>query len=278
MRKNILLFFFILMFCNSLFAQIFRFGVPNLEAYDKERFHYGFSLGIDVVDVNLKTQTNYANLMYTEIESDCNELLEIYSKPTPAFNVGILANMRLGEYFDLRFIPSFSIAHDIDLYYKFKNPVLDPNSQKTGTLSDLILRKIECHYINLPLFIKFKSSRMHNVRIYVLGGGQVSLNMMSAKNNKISTLGDGVPETSVDIIPIIKPYDVQVKGGFGLDFYTTYFKFTTEFKVSFGVIDMLQNEKGIKDKDNLYHYLHSPIITGLKSLKSKTFTISLIIE
>jgi len=274
MRRSILLFTFVFLFCSSLVAQIFRFGVPNLEAYDKERFHYGFSLGIDVVDLNLKTQIDYANLM----GNSENELLEIYSKATPAFNVGILANMRLGEYFDLRFIPSFSIAHDIDLYYKFKNPVLDPNPKKNGSESDLILRKIECHYINLPLFIKFKSSRMHNVRIYVLGGAQVSLNMMSAKNNKIPTLDATEPESSVDIIPIIKPYDVQVKGGFGLDFYTTYFKFSTEFKVSFGVIDMLENEKGIKDKGNIHHYLRSPIVTGLKSLKSKTFTISFIIE
>ena len=274
MRRSIFFLTFIFLFCSPLVAQIFRFGVPNLEAYDKRLLHYGFSLGVDIVDINLKTQTDYAYLM----GNADNELMEIYSKVTPAFNVGILANLRLGEYFDLRFIPSFSIAHDIDLYYKFKYPVLDPNPNKKGAENDLILRKIECHYINLPLFIKFKSSRMHNVRIYVLAGGQVSLNMMSAKNNKIPTLGSGVAETSVDIIPIIKPYDVQVKGGFGFDFYTTYFKFTTEFKVSFGVINMLQDEKGIKDKDNLYHYLNSPIVTALKSLKSKTFTISFIIE
>jgi len=273
MRRSILLFSFIFLFCSPLVAQIFRFGVPNMEAYDKRRFHYGFSLGIDIVDVNLKTRLDYANLM-----DDRNVLQEIYSKATPAFNVGILVNMRLGEYFDLRFIPSFSIAHDVNLYYKFKDPVLDPNPNKKGSDSNQILRKIECHYINLPLLVKFKSSRMHNVRIYVIGGAQVSLNMMSAKNNKIPTLDASDPKVSVDVIPIIKPYDVQAKGGFGLDFYTTYFKFSAEFKVSFGVIDMLQNEKGIKDKENLNHYLKSPIITGLKSLKSKTFTFSLIIE
>jgi len=284
MRRSILLLTLFFVCCNPLVAQIFRFGVPNLEAYDKERFHYGFSLGIDIVDVNLKTQIkDYKELMVTGTDLDNNELyknelLEIYSKATPAFNVGILANMRLGEYFDLRFIPSFSIAHDINLYYRFDNELSDPNPNKKGAMTDLVLRKIECHYINLPLFIKFKSSRMHNVRIYVLGGAQVSLNMMSAKNNKIPTLDRPDPKLSVDIIPIIKPYDVQVKGGLGLDFYTTYFKFTTEFKVSFGVINMLQDEKGIKDKENLYHYRDSPIVTGLKSLKSKTFTISFIIE
>jgi len=272
MRQSILLITFVFLFISNTFAQIFHFGVPNLEVYDKKTFHPGFSLGIDIVDINLKTRHNYE---YPDNISPGYEILEIYSKATPAFNVGIVANLRLGEYFDLRFIPSFSIAHDIDLYYHFAKEVPDPNPRKKGEQNDLILRKIECHYINLPLFIKFKSSRMHNVRIYAIGGGQISLNMMSAKNNKIPNCDSG---TGVEIIPIIKPYDIQVKGGLGLDFYTTYFKFSTEFKVSFGVINMLQDKKGIKDQDHIDNYINSPIITGIKSLKSKTFTISFIFE
>jgi hypothetical protein len=275
MQRGILLFTFILLICNSIFAQFFSFGVPNLEAYDKRRFHYGFSLGVDIVDVNLKTMSNYE---YPEnLSLPGYEILQIYSQPVPAFNVGILVNLRLGEYFDLRFIPGFSIAHDINLYYQFANEIPNPNPNATNAWTDLILRKIDCHYINLPLLIKFKSSRMHNIRLYAIGGGQVSFNMMSGKNNKIPTR-DQMNGLKTEVLPIIKPYDIQVSGGFGFDFYTTYFKFSTEFKVAFGVINMLENEKGIKDKDNLQHYLTSPIVTGLKSLKSKTFTISLIIE
>ena len=271
MRRSILLLIFFLLFCGNLFAQIFRFGVPNLEAYDMQRFHPGFSLGIDIVDINMKTQIDYANL----INSSDNELLEIYSNPVPAFHVGIVANIRLGNYFDLRFIPSFSIAHDIDLYYRFEYKLIDPNPRNKET-TDVILRKIECHYINFPLFIKFKSSRMHNVRFYVLGGGQVSLNMMSTRNNKISTFYND--DIKAEVIPIIKPYDIQVKGGFGFDFYTTFFKLSTEFKVSFGVINMLETEKRIKDKAHIDYYKSSPIVSGLQSLKSKTFTISFIFE
>ena len=273
MRLRFLFFICFILMCNSLFAQIFRFGVPNLEEYDKRRFHYGFSLGIDIVDVNLKTRNNY---LYPQNISPTNAVMQIYSKPTPAFHVGIVVNMRMGEYFDLRFVPAFSIAHDLNLYYRFAETILDPNQGASGGWTDLILRKIECHYINFPLFVKFKSSRMHNVRIYVFGGGQVGINMMSAKNNKIPKLD---PQgAGAEITPIIKPYDVQVKGGFGFDFYTTYFKFSTEFKVAFGVINMLENDKNIKDREQIEAYRTSPIITGIKSLKSKSFTVSFIIE
>ncbi|MCL2435406.1 MAG: PorT family protein [Lentimicrobiaceae bacterium] len=280
MRRSIFLLASLLLICSISFAQESRFGVPNLVAYDKERFHWGFSLGINIVDVNLKTRSNYE---YPNNISpiDSIRVMQIYSKATPAFNVGIVANMRLGEYFDLRFIPSFSIAHDIDLYYQFSHPLPDPNPTSNGVPTDLILRKIECHYINLPLFIKFKSSRMHNVRLYAIAGGQIGLNMISSRNNKIrvSTSENYLSDKmKIENVPIIKPYDVQVKGGVGFDFYTTYFKFSTEFKVTFGVMNMLENEKGIKDKENIDHYLTSPIYTGLQSLKSKTFSISFIIE
>jgi len=275
MRRYILLLTIFIFISNIVFGQIFRFGVPNGEAYDKRRFLPGFSLGIDIVDVNVRTRANYE--FPENISLPGYEVMQITSKPVPAFNVGIVANVRLGEFFDLRFIPGFSIAHDIDLYYRFANPIPDPNPRNAGRMTDVILRKIECHFINFPLFIKFKSSRMHNVRIYALAGGQIGLNMMSTKNNKIPNR-EQMGGLKVEIIPIIKPYDVQAKGGFGLDFYTTYFKFTTEFKVAFGVINMLETEKGIKDKENIQHYMSSPIITGLKSLKSKTFTISFIFE
>jgi len=274
MRKNIFLLVFFLLACSTLSAQVFRFGIPNLLVEDQKRFRFGFSLGIDIVDVNLKTRTNY---VHPENISPTNEVMQIFSRPTPAFNVGIVSNLRLGEYFDLRFIPGFSIAHDINLYYQFAESMPDPNPRRKGQMSNLIMRKIECHYINFPLFIKFKSSRMHNVRFYALAGAQVSINMMSGKNNKIVSVNQ-LSDTKVEIIPIIKPYDVQAKGGFGFDFYTNYIKFTAEFKVSFGVINLLESEKGIKDKNNIQHYLSSPIVTGLQSLKSKTFTVSLIIE
>jgi len=273
MRRCIFLITFIFLTHSALFAQIFRFGVPNLEAYDKMLFHAGFSLGVDIVDVNLKTRSNY--LVPNNI-SPTNKVMEIYSKPNPAFNVGIVANLRLGKYFDLRFIPGFSIAHDINLYYRFAEEVPDPNSKKGNAWSKLILRKIECHYINFPLLIKFKSSRMHNVRFYAIAGGQISVNMMSSKNNKIPIVeSEGV---KAEIVPIIKPYNVQVKGGVGFDFYTTYFKCTAEINVSFGVMNLLENEKGIKDKDNIKNYLTSPIVTGLKSVKSRVISISFIIE
>ena len=279
MRRSIFLLASFLLIGNISFAQDSRFGVPNLIAYDKERFHWGFSLGMDIVDVNLKTKSNYNNISF----GPDNPVMEIHPTDpnTPfnsalAFNVGIVANMRLGEYFDLRFIPSFSVDHLINLRYRFTKALYSTNGNQnfdTATLD----KPIYSHYINFPLFFKFKSSRMHNVRLYVIAGGQIRVNIETRKGDKKLSFS-----SAEDILPIIKPWDTQVIGGFGFDFYTTYFKLSTEFKVAFGVIDMLEKRPKRIDPDGnpvkINDYLDSPFIKGIQSLKSKTFTISFIFE
>ena len=54
-------------------------------------------------------------------------------------------------------------------------------------------------------------------------------------------------------------------GEVGLDFYCRFFKFTTEFKMSFGLINLLVKE------DNIY-------ATSVQSLRSKMMQVSFIFE
>jgi len=272
MRRSLLLLLSVILFCSSAWAQRFSFGVPNLVDYDKRYFHYGFSLGLDIVDVNIKTKTNYQD---PNICQDFNGLVlkEIKSSAKTAFNVGILVNLRLGDYFDLRFIPAFSWAHDFHLTYIFFQ----------DNVKEELNKDINCNYINLPLFFKFKSSRMHNVRVYVMSGAQLGINMSSMKNylppeNK-KTGYDDISDLRVkEIVPLIKRTDFQVKGGFGFDFYTTYFKLSAEFNISFGLFNMLEKPENIKDDTYRKSYLTLPIVTGIQSLKSKTISLSIIFE
>ena len=62
------------------------------------------------------------------------------------------------------------------------------------------------------------------------------------------------------------PY-LFIKGfaGIGFDFYCTYFKFSTELKMSFGFVNLL------KEEDNMY-------ATSVTSLKSKILQISFTFE
>ena len=215
------------------------FGVPNLLKYDKKPFHFGFMLGYNQFNFSIASQADLAAY---------DSLMVINTSPLSGFNLGIVTNLRLGNYFDLRFIPGLAFGDRIVNY-----------TIRYSTGNELVTEKnAESVYLDLPLLIKFKSSRMmNNVRAYVLAGGQYSLDLISAAKKQSSN--------SRDIILKLYPNDFQGQVGVGFDFYCTYFKFSTELKMSFGFVNLLKQE------DNMY-------ATSVTSLKSKIFQISFLFE
>ena len=220
----------------SSFAQ---FGVPNLLKYDKRTFHFGFLLGYNQFNYNISSKPDLA---------EYDSLMMVNTRSLSGFSLGIVTNLRMGKYFDLRFIPGLSFG---DRYVNY--------TIRYSTGSEIVTSKsVESVYLDLPLLVKFKSSRMlNNIRAYVLAGGQYSFDMISAKKKKSPMNGD--------VVLKLNPHDVQAQVGVGLDFYCTYFKFSTEFKMSFGFLNMLVPE------DNMY-------ATSVTSLKAKNIQISFIFE
>jgi len=215
------------------------FGVPNLLKYDKKPFHFGFMVGYNQFNFSIASKADLAEF---------DSLMVVNTKPLSGFNIGIVTNLRMGKYFDLRFIPGLAFGDRIVNY-----------TIKYGTGKELVTTKnAESVYLDLPLMVKFKSSRMmNNVRAYVLAGGQFSLDLISAAKKQSSS-----PR---EVILKLYPNDFQGQVGVGFDFYCTYFKFSTELKMSFGFVDLL------KEEDNLY-------ASSVTSLKSKIFQISFLFE
>lgn len=229
---------FLFIFSLPAFSQNSPFGIPNLLKYDNQIFHFGFLIGYNQFDFTIKSKNNL---------SDYDSLMVINTSPLSGFNLGIVTNLRLGKYFDLRFIPGLAFGDRIVNY-----------TILYSSASRLVTKKnIESVYMNLPLLIKFKSSRMHNVRVYVIAGGQYSLDLISAAKKKESN--------SREIFLKLYPHDFQAQVGAGLDFYCTYFKFTAELKMSFGLVNLLKYE------DNMF-------ASSVSSLKSKIIEISFLFE
>ena len=215
-----------------------NFGVPNKLKYDNQLFHFGFLIGFNIYDFSVKSKPDLA---------EYDSLMVINTSGRGGFNLGIVTNLRLGKYFDLRFVPGLAFGDRVVNY-----------TIKYSTGNELVTKKnIESVYMELPLLLKFKSSRMHNVRVFVIAGAQYSLDLLSAAKKK-----DRNPR---DVILKLYPHDALVTAGAGLDFYCTYFKLTTEFRMSFGMVNLLKMEP------NLY-------ATSVTSLRSKQIQISLIFE
>ena len=235
------LFFFEVIFLCIIFAftstdseaQIRK--VQNIPKYDKQRIHFGFALGFTSPNFRLNPDENFRTM---------DSVYNVESQPQLGFLLGIVSNLRLANYFDLRFVPMLTFAQR-DLLYTFS-----PNGNIPPTV-----KKVESTFLDFPLMLKYKSARVNNYRAYVLAGGKYSVDLVSQANVEES-----------DKQPVrLQPYDYGYEIGFGFDFYLMYFKFAIEIKMYNGINNLL-----IKD-DFIYS-------RSLESLNSKIFYISLLFE
>lgn len=234
--------------------------VVNMPMYDKESlFHFGFVLGGDMSYVTITPIKDLNTRVFDSTYlpdilplPDSARLLSITSTPTPGFVISIVCNMHLGDNFDLRFIPSLSFG-DRNLIYS-----LETYKNGKTKLTGNITKSVPSTYINFPLEVKFKSKRYNNFRAYLMGGVQYTLDLASQAKKREQ-------KNSEQKIVKFNQNDLYAEAGVGFDFYNEWFKFGLEFKMLYGLFDVLKRE------NNIY-------TDGIESLKSKIFQISLTFE
>jgi hypothetical protein len=195
--------------------------VMNLENYDKRVIHFGFLLGVNLADFRIKYNPNYFGV---------DTVLTIESKRESGFNLGIISDLRLGEYFNMRFVPTLSFSARTLQYVILENNVLVPRD-----------KQVESVFLDFPLLFKYKSARDGNFRAYLIGGAKYSLDMASQKDVNNNFLVN-------DILVKIDETDFLAVFGIGFDFYLTYFKFSPEITYSFGLKNLLIQENNILTK------------------------------
>lgn len=255
MKKAIIIItsLFVLTSTFSFEAMAQKRKILNLQTYDMQPYHFGFILGINHMLFSVRPVSNLS-VMYTDpakfpdIFVDSLSVLSVTSKPTPGFTIGILGNLRLGKYGDMRFIPSLSFGERLLRYniLGFRNgdeTYLDVSKSITST------------FIDFPLEFRYKSKRLNNFRAYVLGGVKYTLDLASQKKQA------NADEITVKILK----HDVSAEVGVGVEFYTTYFKFGTQVKMGYGLNNLIINE------DNVY-------TNSIESLRSKVFLLSFTFE
>lgn len=240
-------------------TQAQRRTVVHLPKFDLDPYHFGFILAGNQMMLTWKPVDNYQDLIWTKSEApdiDYSAPLfkvdNIISGPVPGFAVGIVGNLRLGNYFDLRFIPTLAFG---DRYIDYTIQGLDNDEMPIG--NSFVLRKsLPSTMVDFPLHVKYRSKRLNNFAAYVIAGGKYSIEMASTK--KIMSVTGNYPVK-------IDRNDFSGELGAGFDFYTPYFKFGTELKMSYGIKNSL-----IKDE-----FMYSKI---LNSLHNKVFQLSFTFE
>ncbi len=235
-----------------------RSVVLNMPHYDDELFHFGFVLGLNQSFVSVRPIDDLATRVFdsTYIPDilpmpDSARVLSIQSRPIPGFTISIVSDLRLGEHFNLRFIPSLAFG-DRDLLYTIQT------YRKGDTAQIDLTKKVPSTYINLPLEIKFKSKRYNNFRAYLMTGVQYTLDLASQAKKREQKNSD-------QKIVKFNQNDLYVEAGVGFDFYNEWFKMGVELKMMYGLFDNLTRE------GNIY-------TESIAGLHSKIFQLSFTFE
>lgn len=218
MKQLIALLFFLLVIQNSN-AQLFR----------KEKVTYDANQGRGTTDNNLLRWGYFLGINNYDFNFDYNEdLRDIYVKRSPGFSVGLIGNLRINDFIDLRFEPGLLITTR-ELYYS------QTYFQGIPVTGNDLIREVKSTYIHLPLLVKVSTKRVNNFKPFVVGGFSTALNLSSNETNPNDNANGQFRTTSNNLF-----YEL----GFGIDFYLYNFKFTPSVRGLFGINDEL-----VRDKD-----------------------------
>ncbi len=216
-------------------AQKFRGnGNYNFLDFQQKPYYFGITLGI-----NTSRYKPYRSSEF--LQNDSIRIIE--SVTGPGFNLGIVTNLKIGDYFDFRFLPTLSFA-ERNLNYRRDSPV-DP----------LNVRKVESVFVEMPFHMRYKSAPFRDMRLFVIAGVKYSFDVASDSRSR-----------QAEELVKISPSDFSVEYGAGVQFFFPFFIFSPELKISHGLGNTLIYNNKLEEA------------TVLDKLLSRTFTISLHFE
>ncbi len=202
MKRLFFLFLGMFLLTLPLMAQFNEKPVLNIENKDKKFLNYGYYLGFNQYDFKFDYKNNTPDVLVDK---------------SFGFTVGLIGEMRINEFLDLRFEPG--------LAYNLRTLGFPGFDEERDAL-----REVKSTYINFPLLLKVSTRRLGNFKPFIVGGGSASLNLGSNETS--------LDDNSSGTFRMTKwVYNYEL--GFGIDFYLEYFKFTPSIRGVFAITDEL---------------------------------------
>ena len=226
--------YLILGFCllvSSLFAQ--KQKVKNQPYGDYKLYHFGITVGMNFQDMLL---TNSG--LTTENGETWYATIPNYS---PGFTVGLIADLFLNPYMNLRFSPSLSFG---DKSFEF---VEQESNERFKTI-------VRSNYLMAPLDVKIRSMRLNNYRPYVIAGAYTALDLGIKKDDPL----------------LLKPMNYGITIGLGCDFYFPIIKIAPEIRFCFGLNNVVEKDRTDLTDFNIIKYSNA-ITKGMPRMVILTF-------
>lgn len=202
--KRLTILFLLLFLVQDIHAQLFsKERLTNLENFDKQRLSWGYFFGFNNYDFKFQYK---------------NPTEDILVEKNTGFNVGLIGDLRINEYLNLRLEPG--------LYFTNRNLTFPGNFDT----EQATMREANSTYIHVPLLLKVSTKRLNNFKPFIIGGVSVSNNLSSNENN---------PDDNSAGQFRMKTNTYYYEVGFGIDLYLYYFKFTPSIRGVFAISDEL---------------------------------------
>ncbi|MCD7710242.1 MAG: PorT family protein [Porphyromonadaceae bacterium] len=232
--KKIVFILFYLSVVVSVAAQ--QSKVQRLPFIDQRRFHFGFSVGTHIQDLALRhtgAVTEDGETWFAEVPSF-----------SPGFNVGLVGDLYLCNYFDLRFTPTLF----------FGDKTVELREENSDTRQKVNLKST---YIMMSVDLKYRAKRLNNYCPYLLLGVAPTIDISKKKNDLLR----------------LDTYDTYLEVGVGCDVYLSFFKLIPELKFCIGLSDVLRH-----DRNDLVDPLDIKYSQAIKKALSRLVVLSFYFE
>ncbi|MEF3077542.1 type IX secretion/gliding motility protein PorT/SprT [Winogradskyella poriferorum] len=213
--KKIFVFLTFLIAAQSATAQLFTKEkvANNIDNLDQKFLSWGYFLGFNQYDFKFEYEENLDDILVDN---------------TFGFHLGLIGDMRINDYMNLRLEPGVFFTTRNLMYNESYFAGTDYND------SDL-LREVKSTYIHIPLLLKVSTKRINNFKPFLIGGFSTALNLSSNQDN---------PDDNSSGEFRMKKNTYFYEIGFGIDLYLLYFKFTPSIRGVFAI-----NDEIIRDTD-----------------------------
>ena len=204
LMKNVpILLGLLVLMCTNANAQFTKDPILNLQNEDLKSLNWGYYLRFNQYDFQFEYQNDIGQ--------------DVLVDKSLGFNVGLIGEMRVNDFLDVRFEPG--------LLYTSRNLGFPGFTSEADAI-----REVKSTYIRFPLLLKVSAKRFGNWKPFVIGGVYTSMNLGS-KEDSLDDNSSGEFRMKQNV------YGYEL--GFGIDLYTEYFKFSPSIRGVFALTDEL---------------------------------------
>lgn len=203
-------------------------GTYNFLDFAQKPYYFGITLAVNSANYRLAHSTDFV----------MNDSIRIAESTTGrGFNLGIVTNLKIGQYWDFRFLPTLSFTDRTLEYWTTDDTRVD--------------KRVESVFVEMPFHLRYKSAPYRDLRLFVIAGAKYSFDVASNSRSR-----------NDNNLVRVAPSDFAIEYGTGLQIFFPYFIFSPEIKVSHGLSNTL-----------IYNGQQS-YSSVLEKVQSRTFTIS----